>query len=209
MLINVFNVCCLQVVGASITSQEEVIALYDVARLENMSPKCNTADTDATPPPGYDVVCKENMPSPEYETVPLLLAGKPTFTTSENPPPLPPPMIRGDSEAPDLPPAYNPAVDNESAGVISVESSISQGVENQSVDGKVDESWKKDLSISDVKHHRTEEAIGSTEAQGVYTMDESVQGSEDGSSNSADYGEKKVMIAVQVRALYSTSKGFM
>ena len=169
---HVDNVCCLQVMGASITSQKEVIALYDVAR-------------------------RENMPSP------VVLAGKPTFT-SGNPPPLPPPMIRRDSEAPDLPPAYNPAVDNESAGVMSVESSISQGVENQSVDGKVDESWKKDLSISYVKDHRTEEAIGSTEAQGVY---ESVQGSEDGSSNSADYGEKKAMIAAQVRALYSTSKG--
>ncbi|XP_064391038.1 uncharacterized protein LOC135338866 isoform X3 [Halichondria panicea] len=184
-------------VGARITKSREVIALCNVARPGNMSLECKTADTDDTPPPGYDVVCIENMQSPEYETVASAKAGKPTPTTSENPPPLSPPMIRGDSEAPDLPPAYDPAVDNESAVVMSVESSISQGVENQSVDGEVDESSKKDLSISDMEHHRTEEAIGSTEAQGVYTMDESVQGSEDGSSNSADYGEKKAMIAAQ------------
>ncbi len=93
-------------------------ALYDVARRENMSPAF--IDTDDILPPGYDVVCKEHMQSPEYETVPLALAGKPTFT-SENPPPLPPPMIRGDNEAPDLPPPYNPAVNNESAQVRSTE----------------------------------------------------------------------------------------
>ncbi len=55
VLINVSNVCCLQDVGAS---QEEGIGLYDVARPENMSPECNTADTDDAPPPGYDTICK-------------------------------------------------------------------------------------------------------------------------------------------------------
>ncbi len=140
------------------TSQD--ITLCDVPRPENMSLERNTADTDDTPPPGYDVVRKENLPSPEYETVPSAKAGKPTPTTSENPPPLPPPMIRGDSEAPDLPPPYNPAVDNESVVVMSVESSISQSVENQSVDEEVDESLKKDLSVSDTEHDgTTEEAI--------------------------------------------------
>ncbi len=121
------NVCCLQDVGASITE-----ALYDVARPENMSPAF--INTDDAPPPGYDVVCKEHMQSPEYETVPLALTGKRTLT-SENPPPLPPPlpppMIRGDSEAPDLPPPYNPAVDNESVIDLLVESI--QCVENESV----------------------------------------------------------------------------
>ena len=78
---------CLQDVGASIISP---VALYDVACPEHMSLECNTADIDDTPPPGYDVVCKENMQSPEYETVPLAKAGEPTFTTSENPP-----MIQG------------------------------------------------------------------------------------------------------------------
>ncbi len=72
--------------GASIISP---VALYDVARPEHMSLDCNTDDT---PPPGYDIICKENMQSPEYETIPLAKAGEPTFTTSEN---LPPPMIRG------------------------------------------------------------------------------------------------------------------
>ncbi len=71
--------------GASIISP---VALYDIACPENMSLDCNTDDT---PPPGYDV-CKENMQSPEYETMPLAKAGEPTFITSEN---LPPPMIRG------------------------------------------------------------------------------------------------------------------
>ncbi len=47
-------------------------------------------------PPGYDVVRKENKQSPEYETIASAKAGKPTPTTSENPPPLPPPMIKGD-----------------------------------------------------------------------------------------------------------------
>ena len=148
---------CLQDVGASITSQ---VAFYNVARPEHMSLDCNTADTDDTPPPGYDVVRKENLPSPEYETVPSAKAGKPTPTTSENPPPLPPPMIRRDSEAPDLPPPYIPAVDNESVVVMSVESSISQGVENQSVDEEVDESLKNDLSVSDTEHDGTTEEDG-------------------------------------------------
>ncbi len=76
---------CLQDVGASIISP---VALYDVACPEHMSLDCNMDDT---PPPGYDVICKESMPSPEYETIPLAKAGEPTFTTSEN---LPPPMIR-------------------------------------------------------------------------------------------------------------------
>ncbi len=53
------------------------IALYDVARPENMSPAA-FIDTDDAPPPGYDVVCKEHMQSPEYETEPLALAGKRT-----------------------------------------------------------------------------------------------------------------------------------
>ncbi len=107
--------CCVQDVGAS---QEEGIALYDVTRPEYMSPECNTADTDNAPPPGYDVICKENLPA-EY-----------TPTTSENPPPLPPPMLLGDSEAPDLPPPYNPAVDNES---VAVDLSIYEREMNQSV----------------------------------------------------------------------------
>ncbi len=175
VLINVSNVCCLQDVGAPITPREEVIiALYDVARPENMSPAF--IDTDDAPPPGYDVVCKENMPSPEYETVPLALAGKPTFT-SENPPPLPPPMIRGDSEAPDLPPPYNPAVDNERVvdllveTIQCVESSISQSLENQSVDidGEVDELVKRDQSVRDESLDNCgmlkEEVTSSTEAQ--------------------------------------------
>ncbi len=169
VLINVSNVCCLQDVGAPITPREEVtIALYDVARPENMSPAF--INTDDAPPPGYDVVCKEHMQSsPEYETVPLALASKPTLT-SENPPPLPPPMIRGDSEAPDLPPPYNPAVDNESVN-LTVESSISQSVENRSVDidGEVDESVKRDQSVRDESLNNgetlTEEVTGSTEAQ--------------------------------------------
>ncbi len=160
--------CCLQDVGAPITPREEVIiALYDVARPENMSPAF--IDTDDILPPGYDVVCKEHMQSSEYETVPLALAGEPTFT-SENPPP-PAPMIRGDSEAPDLPPPYNPAVDNESAVDLLVESSLSQSVENQSVDidGEVDESVKRDQSVRDESLDNgemlIEETTGSTEAQ--------------------------------------------
>ena len=40
-------------------------------------------------------MCIENMQA-EYKTVPLVLAGKATPTTSENPPPLSPPMIQGD-----------------------------------------------------------------------------------------------------------------
>ena len=88
------TVYCLQDVGASIILVP--VATYDVVRPENMSLECNTADTDDTPPPGYDVVCKENMQSPEYETIALALAGKAAPTTSENPPPLPPPIIRGD-----------------------------------------------------------------------------------------------------------------
>ncbi len=170
MLINVSNVCCLQDVSAPTTPRIEVIiALYDVARPENMSPAA-FIDTGDAPPPGYDVVCKENMPSLEYETVPLALAGKRTLT-SENPPPLPPPMIRGDSEAPDLPPPYNPAVDNETVVDLLVESSVSQSVENQSVDidGEVDESVKRDQSVRDDSLDNglvlTEEVTGSTEAQ--------------------------------------------
>ncbi len=147
------NVCCLQDMGASVSSQEEAIPLYYVTRKEHMSPERNTADTDDALPPA---VRTENTQA-EYETVPIVQASTPT--TSENPPP----MIRGDSEAPDLPPPYNPAVDNESAGDLSVESSISQGVENQSVDEEVDESLKKDLSESlDNGEEATE---GSTEAQ--------------------------------------------
>ncbi len=156
MYSRVDNVCCLQDVGAPITPREEVIiALYDVARPENMSPAF--INNDDIPPPGYDVVCKEHMPSPEYETVPLALAGKRTLT-SENPPPLPLPMIRGDSEAPDLPPPCNPAVDNESVNLavescvenesVVVESSISQSVESQ-LDGEVDEPVKRDQSVRD------------------------------------------------------------
>ena len=91
---DVTTVYCLQDVCASITSQ---VAFYDVARHEHMSLEYNTADTADTPPAGYDVVCKQNMQSPEYETVQLAKAGKRTFTTSENPPPLPPPMIKGDN----------------------------------------------------------------------------------------------------------------
>ncbi len=183
--------------GASITLQ---VAFYDVARRENMSLGVNTADTDDELPPGYDVVRKENT-QVEYETIPLVQAAKPTFT-SENPPPLPPPMIRGDSEAPDLPPPYNPAVDNESVVVMSVESSISQGVENQSVDEEVDESVKRDLSVSTVEHDgTTEEAIGSTEAQ-LIDVDhvDTVQGAEGGAGNN-DHSGQKAMIAAQVRAL--------
>ncbi len=188
---------CLQDVGTSITSQ---VAFHNVARPENMSLEYNTADTDDTSPPGYDVVC-ENLPSPEYETVPSAKAGKPTPTTSENPPPLPPPMIRGDSDAPDLPPPYNPAVDNESVVVMSVESSISQSVENQSVDVEVDESLKIDLSASDTEHDgTTEEAIGSTEAQPDVNRVDTVQGAEGGAGNN-DHGGQEAMIAVQVRAL--------
>ena len=189
--------CCLQDVRASITSQ---VAFYDVARSENMSLGVNTADTDDTLPPGYDVVRKENLPSPEYETVPSAKAGKPTPTTSENPPPLPPSMIRGDSEALDLPPPYNPAVDNEGVVVMSVESSISHG---QSVDEEVDESLKIDLSVSDMEHDdTTKEAIGSTEAQLEMDQMDSVQGgAEDGAGNSADHGGQKTMITAQVRAL--------
>ncbi|XP_064390944.1 uncharacterized protein LOC135338765 isoform X4 [Halichondria panicea] len=177
--------------GASITSQ---VAFYDVARPENMSLECITADTDDTLPPGYDVVRAENMPSPEYETVPLVQPAKPTFT-SDNPPPLPPPMIRGDSsEASDLPPAYNPAVDNESVGVMSVESSISHG---QSVDEEVDESVERDLSVSTVEHDgTTEEAIGSTEAQLDVDLVDTVRGAESGAGNN-DHSEQEAMIAVQ------------
>ncbi len=117
MMFYISNVFCLQDVGAPITSPE---ALY-----ENMSPECNTADTDD--------MCKEHMQSPEYETVPLALAGKPTLT-SENPPP-----------------PYNPNVDNESAVDLLVESSISQSVENQlvDIDGEVDELVKRDQSVRD------------------------------------------------------------
>ncbi len=181
--------------GASITSQ---VAFYDVSRPENMSLRFNTADIDDTLPPGYDVVRAENMPSPEYETVPLVQPAKPTFT-SENPPPLPPPMIRGDSEAPDLPPAYNPAVDNESVGVMSVESSISHG---QSVDEEVDESVERDLSVSTVEHDgTTEEAIGSTEAQ-LMDVDhvDTVQSAE-GRAGNNDHSGQKAMIAARVSAL--------
>ena len=190
-----------------------------LARPENMSPAF--INNDDIPPPGYDVVCKEHMPSPEYETVPLALAGKRTLT-SENPPPLPPPMIRGDSEAPDLPPPYNPAMDNKSVVDLLGESCISQGAENQSVNRDVDTSVKRDHSVSDVEHDdTTEEAIGSTEVQPemdqmlegevVDTKDKSVSGgAEDGAGNSADHGGQEAMIAVQVRraSLYSTSKGF-
>ncbi len=84
---------CLQDVGASITFP---VAFYDVARPENMSLECITADTDDTPPPGYDVVRKENMQSPEYETIASAKAGEPTPTISENPPPIPHPMIKED-----------------------------------------------------------------------------------------------------------------
>ncbi|XP_064398036.1 uncharacterized protein LOC135344708 isoform X3 [Halichondria panicea] len=63
-------------VGASVTSREKVVPLYDVARPGNMSQKRNTADTD--------------------DTLLSVLAGKATPTTSENPPPLSPPMIQGD-----------------------------------------------------------------------------------------------------------------
>ena len=197
---SMFNVYCLQDVGASITFQ---VALYDVARREHMSLEYNTADTDDTSPPGYDVVRKENLPSPEYETVPSAKAGKPTPTTSENPPPLPPPMIQGDSDAPDLPPPYNPAVDNESVVVMLVESSMSQGVEDQSADVEVDESLKRDLSVSNVEHDgTTEEAIGSTESQLEMGHMDPVQGSaEDGASNSADHGGQEAMITAQVRSL--------
>ena len=90
---DVTTVYCLQDVAASITSQ---VAFYDLARPEHMSLECITADTDDIPPPGYDVVRKENMPSPEYETIASAKAGKPTPITSENPPPLPHPMIKGD-----------------------------------------------------------------------------------------------------------------
>ncbi|XP_064391087.1 uncharacterized protein LOC135338914 isoform X2 [Halichondria panicea] len=180
-------------VGA-LTSQ---VAFYDVARPENMSLERNTADTDDTPPPGYDVVRKENLPSPEYETVPSAKAGKPTPTTSDNPPPLPPPMIRGDSDAPDLPPAYNPAVDNESVVVMLAESSISHGVENQSVDGEVDESLKIDLSVSDTEHDgTTEEAIGSTAAQPDVNRVDTVQCAESGAGNN-DHGGQEAMITAQ------------
>ena len=183
--------------GALITSQ---VAFYDVARPENMFLGVNTADTDDELPPGYDAVRKENT-QVEYETIPLALTGKPTPTTSENPPPLPPPMIRGDSEVPDLPPPYNPAVDNESVVVMSVESSISQGVENQSVDEEVDESLKIDLSVSDTEHNGTmEEAIGSTEAQPDVNRVDTVQGPE-GGAGSNDHGGQEAMIAVQVGAL--------
>ena len=88
------TVYCLQDVGASIAFVP--VAIYDVACPENMSLDCSTADTDDVPPPRYNVVCKENMQSPEYETIALALAGKAAPTTSENPPPLPPPIIRGD-----------------------------------------------------------------------------------------------------------------
>ena len=188
---------CLQDVGASITSK---VAFYDVARPEHMSLERNTADTDDTPPPGYDVVRKENLPSPEYETVPSAKAGKPTPTTSENPPPLPPTMLRGDSDAPDLPPAYNPAVDNKSVVVMSVENSISHGVENQSVDEEVDESLKIDLSVSDTEYDgTTEEAIGSTEVQPDVDRVDTVQCAESGAGNNADHGGQEAMIAAQVR----------
>ncbi len=190
---------CLQDVGASITSQ---VAFHNVARPENMSLEYNTADTGDTSPPGYDVV-RENLPSPEYETVPSALAGKRRPTTSENPPPLPPPMIPGDSEAPDLPPPYNPAVDNDSVVVVMLaESSIIQSVENQSVDEEVDESLKIDLSVSDTEHDggTTEEAIGSTEAQPDVNRVDIVQGAEGGAGNN-DHGGQEAMIAAQVRAL--------
>ncbi len=173
-----------------------------------MSPERNTTDTDDALPLGYDVVRKKNMQA-EYETVASAKAGEPTFT-SENPPPLSPPMIRGDSDAPDLPPAYNPAVDNESI-VVSVESSISQGVENQSVDEEADESLKKDLSVSNAEHDgTTEEAIGSSEAQPnnremgqMLDVDcvDTVQGAEDGAGNSADHSGQEAMVTAQVRAL--------
>ena len=195
---SMFNVYCLQDVGAAITSK---VAFYDVARPENMSLEYNTAGTDDTSPPGYDVVRKENMPNPEYETVPSAKAGKPTPTTSENPPPLPPPMIRGDSEAPDLPPPNNPAVDNESVVIMSVESSISHGEENQSVDEEVDESLKIDLSVSDTEHDgTTEEAISSSEAQPDVNHVDIVQGAEGGAGNN-DHSGQEAMITAQVGAL--------
>ncbi|XP_064395532.1 uncharacterized protein LOC135342661 [Halichondria panicea] len=106
-------------------------------------------------------------------------------------------MIRGDSEVPDLPPPYNPAVDNESVVVMSVESSISQGVENQSVDEEVDESLKIDLSVSDTEHDgTTEEAIGSSEAQPDVNCVDTVQGAEGGAGNN-DHGGQEAMIAAQ------------
>ncbi len=130
MLINVSNVCCLQDMGAPITSQEEGIGLYDVARPENMSP----TDTDDAPPPGYDVICKENLPAEH------------TPTTSENPPPLPPPMIQGDSEAPDLPPPYNPAVDSENVVDLSInEREVSRSMPENEVVGAEDTSQRGEV----------------------------------------------------------------
>ncbi len=104
--------------GTSITSQTPIIALYDVAHLENMSP---TLDDDV-PPPGYDLVCKEHMEQgPQYETVESAKAGASTVVAEKNtvlvaslePPPLPPPMIRAESDSPSLPPSYDPAVSME------------------------------------------------------------------------------------------------
>ncbi len=103
--------------GTFISSQTPIIALYDVARLENMSP---TVDDDV-PPPGYDLVCKEHMEQgPQYETVQSAKAGASTvagkntvLVASLEPPPLPPPMIQAESDSPSLPPSYDPVVDME------------------------------------------------------------------------------------------------
>ena len=72
-------------------------------------------------PPSYDMIRKEHMgevhsdkvpkessenPSPQYETVASARAGSPT--TESGPPPLLPPRIQQDPDAPPLPPAFNP-----------------------------------------------------------------------------------------------------
>ncbi len=120
-----------QDVGASVTSTQPTIPLYDVARSENLSPEHLNNDA---PPPAYDFVRQEHM-GPQYETVEaaktaavkvqevtIIVEAAPEKASLEPPPP-PPPMIRADSESPSLPPPYDPAVDrsdNEESVAISL-----------------------------------------------------------------------------------------
>ncbi len=101
------------------TDTETIITFYDVTRPENMSPEHINNDV---PPPAYDVVRQEYM-GPQYETVEAakaaavkvqgvaIIVEAASEMASLEPPPLPPPMIRADSESPSLPAPYDPTVD--------------------------------------------------------------------------------------------------